>query len=318
MKKQALELLEGLDGVGRLRDFVAIGIFSAGLEGCIHEHTPEEFPRATTRGHFDIWRLRATPLNPNGGMARNLGISQDCYLNNGHGATDYSAVGGIPGMDGKDRKEPPEEIAVFVHGWLASRKGALGRFSVVRYSLEAKGYSHPVVGFSWDTEQTVADWRVGKAVGRWNSPKLARFLREYREKNPDTRIRCISNSLGARPLFGALEVLNDTGHEDTVESATVLGGTVPRSEVSLEGRYGEAVENVLGELHNYWSPNDRTLREYYSILEGQDCIGGYGGKGRLPENYHDHRVGVDDHFSFFFARERLHRRGSRGLRYRTI
>lgn len=301
MKKQALKLLEGMDRMGPMKDFVALGIFSSGLEEYVHAHKPEDFPRANTRGHFDIWRLRATPFNPEGRTAGILGISQNCYLTEGHDATDYSTIGDIPGMnEGDEDKESPEEVTVFVHGWLASRKGALGRFSIMRYSLETNGYEHPVVGYTWDTEQAVTDWRIGKTVGRWNGPKLARFLREYKEENPDTRLRCISNSLGAHPLFGALKALDDGGYEDLLASATVLGGTAPCSEVSLDGEYGEAVENVVGELHNYWSPNDRTLREYYKMMEGEDCLGGCGAKGRMPENYHDHRVGeVTDHFSFF-------------------
>jgi len=301
MKKQALKLLEGLDSMGPLKDFAALGIFSSGLEEYVHAHKPEDFPRATTRGHFDVWRLRATPFDPEGRTAESLGVSKDCYLRDGHDATDYSTIGDIPGrVERGEGEESPEEITIFFHGWLASPKGALGRFSIMRYSLETNGYEHPVVGYTWDTEQTVADWRIGKVIGRWNGPKLARFLREYKEENPETRVRCISNSLGAHPLFGAIKTLDEAGHEDVLESATVLGGTAPCSEVSLDGKFGEAVENAVGELHNYWSPNDRTLKDYYKRIEGRDCVGGCGARGTTPKNCHDHRVDkVSDHFSYF-------------------
>ena len=317
VKKGGLSLLKYANKMGPFKDPFALFVFSIGVEKYIHEHRPEDFPRVTTRGHVNIRRVRATPLTPEGRLGSALGVPKSLFLKEGHDETDYETVGDIPGftdgtddgdVESRDEKmgnghdagdSSPDEVLVFVHGWLSDEEAALGRMSLLRYSLEENGYPHPVVGFTWDTEQTVVEWESGKIIARWNGPKLAQFTADYAKENPDTRIRYISNSLGAHPLFSALKTLEESGFEDVVESATVMGGSVPSRSVSVNGEYGDAVRNVVGDVYNYWTPRDRTLRQYYRLAEGTDCVGGAGAEGKTPENYHDRRVEhVPDHYSF--------------------
>jgi hypothetical protein len=296
VKEGGIDILEHANRLGPLKDPVALLIFSMGVEKYFHEHRPEDFPRVRTRGHFNRCRIRATPLTPEGRIGGALGVPRRLFINDGHDATDYGTEGDIPGL-GNDGS--PEEIAVFVHGWLANEEAALGRMSLLRYALELNGYTHPVVGFTWDTDQPAFEWESGKIVAKWNGPKLAQFTADYLRENPETDVRYISNSLGAHPLFSALKSLDDSGFEDAVESATVLGGTVTGESVTEGGEYYEAIRNVVGDLYNYRTPSDRTLGLYYRTLERTDSVGGAGAKGKTPSNYHDRRVGyVPDHFSF--------------------
>lgn len=296
VKEGGIDILEHANRLGPLKDPVALLIFSAGVERYFHEHRPRDFPRVRTRGHFDRCRVRATPLTPEGRIGGALGVPRSLFIEKGHDETDYETEGVIPGFDGEGS---PDELLVFVHGWLASEEAALGRMSLLRYALELNGYTHPVVGFTWDTDQTALEWEAGKVVASWNGPKLAQFTADYARENPDTKLRYVSNSLGAHPLFSALRALDDSGITDAVESATVLGGTVPSDSVAVGDEYADAVRNVVGDVYNYWTPNDRTLGVYYKALEHTDSIGGAGATGATPPNYHDREVGyVPDHFSF--------------------
>ncbi len=296
MKKPSIGLLEILDQADPLKTPIAAGVFSLGVERWIHEHKPEDFPRATTRGHFDTRRLRRTPFAPDGRIGGLLGTSKQRYLSDGHTETDYEVVGEVPGWSDE---ASPEEVVVFVHGWLADREAALGRMSLLRHGLEKNGYSYPVVGFTWDSRQPAAEWWTGKTLARWNGPKLAEFVSELQRRNPDTRVRLLSNSLGDRVLFSALESLEERGHDRPLKSATVLGGSVGREEVARGGRYHEAVENQVEDLYNYWTPYDDTVGFYLPLLERGRALG-TGGPEDAPDNFHDRGVlYVPDHFSLY-------------------
>lgn len=296
VKESSLSLLKHTKRLGPLKDPVALLIFSTGVEKYFHQHTPTDFPRVWTRDHFNACRARATPLTPEGRIGGPLGVPRSLFIRDGHDETDYETKGDIPGF-GDDTS--PDEIMVFVHGWLADEQAALGRMSLLRYGLESNGYGHPVIGFTWDTDETAVNWEAGKSVARWNGPKLAQFTADYLRENPDTKVRYISNSLGAHPLFSALKTLDDSGFENAVESATILGGTVPADSVSVDGEYAHAVRNVSEGVYNYWTPSDRTLGTYYKLIEGVDSVGGTGATGETPPNYHDRCVEyVPDHFSF--------------------
>jgi len=301
MDTKGLRLLNSADTAELVKAPLAFVMFSTGVERFFHEHKPPDFPRVSTRGHFDTACLRSTPVKPDGYVGAFLGLSKERYVEDGQDATDYDVKGDTSGTGLGDDDTSLDEILVFVHGWLADEEAALGRMSLVRHSLETNGYPYPVVGYTWDAAQTVTEWRTGKTLGLWNGPKLARFVVEYKERHPETRLRLVSNSLGAHAFFSALEVLNAQGYENVVESATVLGGSVKRSSVGRGGEYYEAVENVAKNVYNYWSPHDSTLLRYYPLVEFEDAVGG-GGPEDSPSNFHDRGVMyVPDHFSYLLT-----------------
>ena len=306
VKKGGLSLLKHANKLGPFKDPFALFVFSIGVEKYFHEYRPEDFPRASTRGHFDNCRVRATSLTPEGRIGGALGVPKSLFMTDGHDETDYETVGDIPGFDdgihtdgGEDKDNSPEEVLIFVHGWLSDEEAALGRMSLLRYSLEKHGYTHPVVGFSWDTDQTIVEWESGKIIARWNGPKLAQFTADYKRENPDTKIRYVSNSLGSQPVFEALKTLDENGYTEVVDSASIMGGTAPSGSVAVDGRYGDAIRNAVGDVYNYRTPEDVTLCTYYEMAEGTEAVGCAGATGRTHENYHDLCVGyVPDHFSF--------------------
>jgi len=238
----------------------------------------EDYPRATTRGHFDIHWWYGDQLT------------------DGHTATDYDTVGAIPGWEGGDS---PEEVLVAVHGWLTEKPAAPDHFATVEASLARNGYDQPVIGFSYDADTSLGDWWPATDIAERNGPKLASFLAEYADRNPGVSVRLTGHSLGARVVLSAIAALNDAGRTELVTAATLLGGAADNDAVSTDGAYGGHIEAATGRLDNFWKSDDDVLNWAYSTGEFDSAVGEEGCEGPQPSNYADHNVDyVPDHFSY--------------------
>jgi len=207
----------------------------------------------------------------------------------------------VPGFDGGDT---PEELAVFVHGFLVSEREAKATFRIVRDTLGFYGYDHPLVGFTWDSDAVTAvdDWYPTVTIARLNGKRLAAFLRDYHRENPDTAIRLVGHSLGVRIVLSALRRLTRNGGP-TVENVTLLGAAVDDDAPRLGGGgYGDGIAAGADAVDNYHSRNDRQLRSY-RLFEFDAPLGRVGSEGTTPVNYADRGVpSVDDHLNYYRKR----------------
>jgi len=282
-----------------LKHAAGMVLFSTGFEYLVHEETPEDFPRVTTRGHFEIdWkdepvdRLKPSSMRP-------LGVFEDTreiVTDPDYGPTDYETAGTLDEVI----EQEPDELMIFTHGWLAGKRASLGRLSMMRYNLQEYGdYDGTVVGFTWDSGDVAVDWKLGKRIAERNGPKLAQFTRDYHERTGN-RVRYISNSLGSRVVLEALRSLHVSGDDDTLKSVSMLGAANHSSSVSLDSEYGPAIRDSVGEVHNYWVHHDGILNQQYRLIEFSKALGGQGATGEVSENYYDHNVDyVPDHYSFY-------------------
>ena len=284
-----------LDARQSLMHLAGMAVFSAGVEEYIHEKTPAEFPRATTRGHFNVERADETRLDA--GSVLPLRVVDDVYdvaLAGTETSTSYDVAGNLDAT----ADTSSDETVVFVHGWLANERAALGRMSMLRHSLRENGYDGGVVGFSWDSDELAHRWKLGRRVAERNGPKLAQFVHDYRERT-GSDIRLVSNSLGARVVLEAARSLHESGL-DGVKSVSMMGAAADSDSVAVDGRYGDAVAEAVGETHNYWISHDGILNQQYRLIELTGALGGTGAEGETPESYNDHRVSyVPDHYSFY-------------------
>ncbi len=250
---------------------------AAGFEGDDGNITgPADFPRATTRGHFDIHWWYGDQLT------------------DGHTATDYSTVGDIPGYGSSN----PEEVMISVHGWLVEKDAAPDHFQTVKTSLRNNGYDHPVIGFSYDSDTSLDNWWPATDIAERNGAKLANFITDYRART-GARVRLIGHSLGGRVVPATIKALNSWGYSDYVESATLLGAAADNDAVAVDGEYGDDIATVVGSLDNFWKSGDNVLNWAYSTGEFDSAVGEEGCEGTPPANYTDHNVDyVPDHFSY--------------------
>lgn len=255
-----------------------VGTAAAGDKGDGGKSAPSDFPRVTTRGHFEE--------NWYGGIE----------LADGHTKYDYEFAGDFSGVFGG------EELLVFCHGWLNDEQGGLDTAYTGVTNLGLLGYDAPGIGYLWDSDTGVLEWGDGTEIAERNGPKLANFLYNLAQESPDTDVRLVAHSLGARVVLRALEVLNGSGVG--VESVSLLGGAADNDAVSTEGRYGADIEASTNRFDNFWKSDDGVLNNLYTTAEFDSACGEEGCEGPEPANYTDVNVDyVPDHYSYYYEDE---------------
>lgn len=202
------------------------------------------------------------------------------YLTDGYTEDGYDQAGG-------DLPDDPDELLVHVHGFQNDEECGIARIETASSTYDDAEYDHLVTGLTWDSSYA---WWNAKEIAEKNGDKLANFLTDYAEENPDTVIRVQAHSLGARVLAETLLVLDKDDAEEVVSSAIFMGGAVNDESVSLGGKYGEAIENVAHHAENFWMEDDDILDWAYGAYEWSDAVGNAGCEGEQPANYTDHEM----------------------------
>jgi hypothetical protein len=265
---------------GRRQFLRGAGVAATGLLATASASTAAadaNFPQVNTRGHYDItWY--GSP-----------------YRKDEYTKWEYDTVGSIPGVD----TDAPDELLVHVHGWRNGDDEAVDGFRTAREAYRANGHDEPVVGFTWDSDSSVFGWWDSAEIAEANGLKLAQFVFDYRNENPDTSVRLVCHSLGARVLLRAIQVLDASEVREYVDSVTLLGGAADNDAVAVDGAYGPSIERAVGQADNFWKNEDDVLNWAYTTAEWDSAVGEEGCEGTTPGNYQDHRVdSVPDHFSY--------------------
>jgi len=168
-----------------------------------------------------------------------------------------------------------ETVVIFVHGWETSEDDVKERLNRVKLSLENNSFMHPLIGFSWPSDTV---WFSAKFIAAENGPKLANLIFNIKNNCPDTNIRLLAHSMGARAVLSSLESLhkNQLWNENnlTIKSVDLLGAAVDDEEVSTNPQdilidqtnwgtpksdYGQAIEAVVTNFTNSFSSKDNML-----------------------------------------------------------
>lgn len=266
----------GAGAVGATNSAAAISKGDGGLSG------PDDFPRYSTRGHFDITWYGSVDQN------------EPWYV--------YDKWGDFSGYN------QGNDLVIHAHGWLNDDQGAIdGSYTVDQALSQDGGYNEPVVGWSWDADLGTVplSWWASTTIAEDNGPKLAYATYQFKQNNPNVNVRYVSHSLGARVVASAIKQLDDWGFTDYVESVTFLGGAVDNDAVALGGAYGYPLQRVVADqVDNYYIENDAVLDYAYSIGEADAAVGTTGVEGTPPANYNDHNVSyrVPDHYSHYYLK----------------
>jgi alpha/beta hydrolase family protein DUF900 len=136
-------------------------------------------------------------------------------LRTGYNSTDFYASESIPGLD----RQCEGEVAIYVHWvWTAANflsypyvENALEIFDRTRISLAALNYEIPLIGFTWDSDTPISQpgWETAKMIAKENGPKLAKFIFDLKDKCPETDVRLIAHSMGARVVLSSLDSLTN-------------------------------------------------------------------------------------------------------------
>jgi hypothetical protein len=235
-------------------------------------------------------------------------------LSNAQGVNDSGYLDTYPLLDIRNLSNTcPEEVAIFIHGWGQNETGAKERLDRVKMSLEKNNYTHPLVGFSWDSD---TEWNAAQFLAEWNGPKLADYIvglmdncKQHHGK--DIKIRLIGHSMGARIILSSLDSLhkNSTWNNSNfkVVSVDLLGAAVDNEEVTMnrgdilvdktnwgspKSDYGGAIQEEVVRFYNLYNPKDNVFELIYPLFEGDFALGQSGYQKlpypiTIPKNYED-------------------------------
>lgn len=217
-----------------------------------------------------------------------------------HTTTDYDTTGDIPGLE---VGSCTDEIVTYVHGFNNDVDDAIENFNLSKTSLGISSYEYPLVGFSWDSDPGKLDWYDAEIIAELNGPKLGAFVKQFKDSCPDTKVRLIGHSLGARVILTAIQDLYDTNWNNKISSVHLLGAAVDNDVIGKDHDFGVAIENMVGEFHNKFNIEDDVLQYLYPEDEDKAALGETGAEDWivLPVNYYQEDVTQevgDDHSGY--------------------
>lgn len=216
---------------------------------------------------------------------------------------DEHLIGGSEFVEHGVFPEGVEEVLIYVHGWLELFTGsASGQGYTLEQALGQNGYDHPTITFKYPSNDP--NWWGVQPAAEEDGRAFASWVQAYRERNPNTTIRMIGHSLGARTGLGCLDELVTVNGNAPIRSFDMIGGAIARSAVTTDGEFGSVVANGARAVHNYHSEHDGILDHIYQLGEfGTEAVGAYGApKGAsTPSNYDDHDVSetVEGHCLYY-------------------
>ena len=182
------------------------------------------------------------------------------------------------------------------YGWEKCDEIVKERVNRVKLSLEKDNYSGPLVGFIWPSDTA---WFGAKFIATANGPKLANLIFELK-RYPQTEIRVIAHSLGARVTLSVLDsLLKNQAWSDRnfkISSVHLVGAAVDNEEVSTrpedilidetnwsspKSDYGQAIGEEVIKFSNLFSSKDNMLKPHpelpslpiYPIFESDFAVG---------------------------------------------
>jgi len=161
-----------------------------------------------------------------------------------------------------------QEITIMIHGLRNDNAGAVAKVVLAQKQLRKLGYVHPVIGYSYDSNTTGAHLikhakralAVGQKIAVKNGINLGKFIEDFKETSPKTRIRLMGHSLGSQVILSTLEYLaKKKKNVGIVEGAYFFGASITE-DVPSSKKYGQILQSVINsKIVNHYAPKDEVL-----------------------------------------------------------
>ena len=197
-----------------------------------------------------------------------------------------------------------KELTIMIHGLQNDRAGAVAKTIIAKNKLRRLGYSHPIIGYSYDSNTIGAHLMafahhalsVGQKIAKKNGRNLASFIEDFKSISPKTKIRLLGHSLGSQVILSTVERLSKKEQNaGIIESAYFFGASITANVPSSE-KYGPLLEKIINrKIVNYYSPTDGVLfwADKSNFVSGP--LGLHGATGRPISKYHQKLVSPDNH-----------------------
>ena len=196
-----------------------------------------------------------------------------------------------------------KEITIMIHGLRNNAPGALTKFVTAKKRLAYLGYKNPVVGYSYDSNTTGAQYisyalhalHTGLIIAGKNGRNLAKFVTDFKQKSPETKIRLMGHSLGAHVILSMIDNLaRNAKNKGIIEAVYFFGGSIPSD--ALNPRNGSHAQRIVAtKIKNYYSPEDEVLRLADNWNWVNTPIGYRGARGKTISKYSQIMVKPKNH-----------------------
>ena len=196
-----------------------------------------------------------------------------------------------------------KEITIMIHGLRNNTSGALTKFVIAKRKLVQLGYKNSVIGYSYDSNTTGAQYilhalhalHVGVIIANKNGRNLAKFVTDFKQKSPETKIRLIGHSLGAHVILSTIKNLaKNTRNKGIIEAVYLFGGSISSDALSVKNAsYVQKI--VCAKIRNYYSPYDEVLRTVDDWNWADTPIGYKGANGKTISKYSQIMVKPKNH-----------------------
>jgi len=196
-----------------------------------------------------------------------------------------------------------KEITIMIHGLRNNAPGALTKFVIAKKRLAYLGYKNPVVGYSYDSNTTGAQYisyalhalHTGLIIAGKNGRNLAKFVTDFKQKSPETKIRLMGHSLGAHVILSMIKYLaRNAKNKGIIEAVYFFGGSIPSD--ALNSKNGSHAQRIVAtKIKNYYSPDDEVLRLADNWNWVNTPIGYRGARGKTISKYSQIMVKPKNH-----------------------
>jgi len=175
---------------------------------------------------------------------------------------------------------------------------------LARNRLHKLGYSHPIIGFSYDSNTTGSHsiihakhaLEVGQIIAKKNGRNLGKFIEDFKTTSPKTKIRLIGHSLGSQVILSTVEYLAKKKLNSGIIDSVYFFGASITEDVPSSKKYGKILENIIHKkIINHYAPTDDVL--YWSVKMGyvKGPLGLNGVIGKPISKYHQKLVKPKNH-----------------------
>ena len=196
-----------------------------------------------------------------------------------------------------------KEITIMIHGLRNNASGALTKFVTAKKRLAYLGYKNPVVGYSYDSNTTGVQYisyalhalQIAQIIASKNGRNLAKFVTDFKQMSPETKIRLMGHSLGAHVIQSTIKNLaRNTKNKGIIEAVYFFGGSIPSD--ALNSKNGSHAQRIVAtKIKNYYSPDDEVLRLADNWNWVNAPIGYRGAQGKTISKYSQTMVKPKNH-----------------------
>ena len=196
------------------------------------------------------------------------------------------------------------EITIMIHGLRNDNAGAIEKVILAKKQLKKLGYSFPVVGFSYDSNTAGAHLQkqakhalaVGKIIAKKNGRNLGKFIEDFKNDSPSTKIRLMGHSLGSQVILSTSEYLFKKKQNRSIIEAVYFFGASITSDVPSSTKYKQILDQVISKkIVNHYAPSDTVLQWADDKKYVKEPLGLCGAVGKPLKKYAQKMVKPKNH-----------------------